>query len=72
MFEWVSENKDKKIDNIYLHVQEGNDAIKFYSQFGFEESGKIENYYSKIQPATAIILRKKVTGENAENVVQEN
>merc|ERR1712137_219977 len=49
------------VQEIYLHVQEGNDAIKFYSKYGFEGSEKVEKYYQKIEPNTAIVLRKTLT-----------
>lgn len=49
----------QKIDHVYLHVQQGNDAIIFYRKAGFEEAETVENYYvGGIEPATAIILRK--------------
>ena len=48
------------MEEIYLHVQEGNDAIKFYTSFGFEEGEKVPDYYINIEPTSAIILRKKL------------
>ena len=54
----VEKFKGQNVQDVYLHMQEGNEAIKFYSQFGFEEGEKVDNYYTNIEPSTAIILRK--------------
>ena len=41
------------------HVQINNeDAIKFYERFGFEIVEKKENYYKRIEPADAYVLKK--------------
>ncbi|MFH4977302.1 hypothetical protein AB6A40_004011 [Gnathostoma spinigerum] len=53
--------KDKTIDNIYLHVQINNEsALEFYKRFGFEVMGIAEKYYKRIEPDDAIILVKKM------------
>ena len=48
------------VKQVVLHVQNNNeDAIDFYvNKFGFEKGELIENYYSKIDPPHAFILRK--------------
>uniref|UniRef100_A0A6G1SQA7 N-terminal methionine N(alpha)-acetyltransferase NatE n=1 Tax=Aceria tosichella TaxID=561515 RepID=A0A6G1SQA7_9ACAR len=49
----------KSVDYIYLHVQSSNTgAIEFYSKFGFEIVGVKEDYYKKIEPSSALVLKK--------------
>lgn len=44
---------------VYLHVQEGNsDAIAWYMHRGFAIVGRIEHYYRKITPDSALVLAK--------------
>lgn len=51
----------KDVVDIYIHVQEGNeDALRFYSRYGFEITEKIEGYYKRIEPAASFVVRKKV------------
>lgn len=51
----------KSIDSIYLHVQVNNiGAIEFYKKFGFEVVDSKEDYYKRIQPATALVLKKQM------------
>lgn len=51
----------KGIDSIYLHVQTSNDgAIEFYKKFDFEIVGTMEDYYKRIEPASALILKKQM------------
>lgn len=50
-----------KVQEIYLHVQTNNhDALHFYERFGFEQGGKIENYYKRIDPPDCFIVYKKL------------
>ena len=43
----------------FRHVQISNeDAIKFYAKFGFDVVEKKENYYKRIEPADAFVLKK--------------
>ena len=43
----------------YLHVQVSNtDAIGFYMRRGFHIAQTLQNYYRRIQPAHAVLLRK--------------
>ncbi len=51
--------KDEKIEDVYLHVQVGNDdAKRFYINQGFEEISIIKDYYKKIEPADCYLLTK--------------
>jgi len=56
----VNTGSKNKISEVYLHMQEGNNAIGFYQKYGFEVGEKVENYYLNISPAAGIILRKKL------------
>ena len=50
--------------NVVLNVlkQVNNDgAIAFYKQFGFENTGTIENYYKRITPNNCYVLTKKLS-----------
>ena len=60
--ELINLHKDmKEINYISLHVQENNEiARKFYKKAGFEESKKIENYYTDVEPKGAYYLRYKL------------
>eukprot|EP01023_Acetabularia_acetabulum_P028599 TRINITY_DN26_c0_g2_i1.p1 TRINITY_DN26_c0_g2~~TRINITY_DN26_c0_g2_i1.p1 ORF type:complete len:190 (-),score=18.07 TRINITY_DN26_c0_g2_i1:215-748(-) len=51
---------DKSLSEAYLHVQVNNEeAIRFYKYFDFETSETVENYYKKLDPPDAVILRRK-------------
>ena len=51
-----------EVTEAYLHVQTNNDeAIEFYKRFGFEVGEVIHNYYSRIDPPDAVILKKKLS-----------
>lgn len=51
----------KGIDNIYLHVQINNTgAIEFYKNFGFQIVETKENYYKRIEPSSALVLKKQM------------
>ena len=50
---------DKKITEVYLHVQEGSPALEFYKKKGFEVGEKVEGYYHRVEPNSAHIVRKK-------------
>lgn len=49
----------KGIDSIYLHVQINNTvAIEFYKKFDFEIVDSKEDYYKRIEPSSALILKR--------------
>ena len=51
--------KGKKINEVALHVQINNqEAIEFYSRFGFENVERVPAYYKRIEPSDAFLLRK--------------
>lgn len=51
----------KGMDNIYLHVQINNTgAIEFYQKFGFEIVDTKEDYYKRIEPTSALVLKKQL------------
>jgi N-alpha-acetyltransferase 50 len=51
--------KDGNIECVYLHVQVNNEvAINFYKRFYFEIVEKKEQYYKRIEPADAYVLKK--------------
>ena len=53
--------EDPNIEEAVLHVQTNNEeAIRFYSKFGFEVSQTIPGYYKKnrLNPPDAYILTK--------------
>ena len=62
MLKHVLDHASKRgIDNIYLHVQINNTgAIEFYQKFGFEIVDTREDYYKRIEPSSALVLRKKM------------
>ena len=48
-----------KCFTVCSHVQINNeDAIKFYEKFGFEIVEKKDNYYKRIEPTDAYVLKK--------------
>lgn len=54
--------RDGQFDGVFLHVQVNNEsAIQFYRKFGFDIVGTKEQYYSRIEPADAHVLEKRLT-----------
>lgn len=52
---------DPTIQEVYLHVQLGNDEAKnFYLHHGFVEDGIIKDYYKRIDPPDCYILKMKL------------
>jgi len=50
---------DGTYNNVFLHVQVNNTgAISFYERFGFKIVEEKENYYKKIDPASAYVLQR--------------
>ena len=43
---------------VFLHMQEGNEAIEFYTKHGFEIEKRVPNYYRRIEPSSALVLYK--------------
>ena len=53
--------KDKTVKSVFLHVQINNDdAVKFYQKQGFTITKTEENYYRRIEPASAHVLEKVI------------
>lgn len=51
--------QDSNIQEAYLHVQTNNEeAIRFYKQFGFVLGEVVANYYKRLNPPDAVILRR--------------
>jgi N-alpha-acetyltransferase 50 len=56
--------KDDRINEIFLHVQTSNEEAKiFYISHGFTEENIIENYYTRVEPTSAFLLRKEIKRE---------
>lgn len=52
--------KDEKVTELLLHVQTSNkDAKDFYLANGFEEVDVVEDYYKRIEPTSAFLLKRK-------------
>lgn len=46
---------------IYAHVwTENHEALEWYTRRGFERDARIENYYFKLQPASAWVMKRRV------------
>ena len=53
-------DKDPNCEEVYLHVQVGNDAaVDFYKGFGFEVGEVIKDYYTRLDVNDAHIIRKR-------------
>ena len=51
--------QDNNIKEAYLHVQTNNEeAIRFYKQFDFILGEVVANYYKRLAPPDAVILRR--------------
>ncbi len=49
----------RDVTEAYLHVQVSNtEAVDFYVKRGFYVAETLQNYYRRIQPAHAVVLRK--------------
>jgi hypothetical protein len=54
------------ISEIYLHVHvAAEDAIRFYRHHGFEVEREEKNYYAKLSPPDAFVMRKKIVPSSA-------
>lgn len=48
------------LEEVYLHVQVGNDdAVNFYKGFGFEKGEIVKDYYQRLDPNDAYVISKK-------------
>lgn len=66
LLDYLLENAAKRSDVkvVYLHVQTNNaTALDFYKKAGFENLGKIEGYYKRIEPPDCFVLGKVVNAE---------
>lgn len=46
---------------IYAHVwTENHDALEWYARRGFERDARLENYYFKLQPGSAWVMKRRV------------
>ena len=62
----IVQNELPEVIEAYLHVQINNDeAIEFYRKLNFEQGERIENYYRRIEPPHAVVLRKILTTGNS-------
>ena len=53
-------SKDSRVGEIFLHVQTSNDDAKsFYVGHGFDQVEVVENYYTRVEPTSAFLLRKE-------------
>mmetsp|Transcript_9272 Transcript_9272/g.14768 ORF Transcript_9272/g.14768 Transcript_9272/m.14768 type:complete len:206 (-) Transcript_9272:600-1217(-) len=49
---------DTFLQDAYLHVQSNNDdAIAFYTRFGFKRDQLVLNYYKRLDPPDAVVLK---------------
>ena len=64
---------DSSVAEVYLHVQTSNTTAKdFYLSHGFENVGVAENYYTRVDPPDAYILRKAIHREESSEVIEES
>ena len=63
--------KDPSVTEVYLHVQTSNDhARDFYLSHGFENVDVATNYYTRVEPPDAFILRKAVEHSEEEGAAE--
>jgi N-alpha-acetyltransferase 50 len=52
---------------VYAHVwTENHDGLAWYAKRGFEKDAKLENYYMKLQPGSAWVMKRRVFSPGAE------
>ena len=57
--------QDDNIKEAYLHVQANNEeAMRFYRLFNFAVGKTIPNYYKKLDPPDAVVLRHMLITES--------
>ena len=51
--------KDDRVSELVLHVQTSNiEAKEFYLANGFKEMGIIQDYYKRVEPTSAFLMKK--------------
>ena len=54
------------VSEVYLHVHSINeDALAFYQRCGFHQAEVVQNYYRRIEPRDAILLRRVTQSHNS-------
>ena len=57
--------QDSNITEAYLHVQSNNtEAMEFYAKCGFEIGETVHNYYRRLNPPDAVILKRILAAES--------
>ncbi|CAD7947824.1 unnamed protein product [Amoebophrya sp. A25] len=62
LLNWFLEAAKKEgVKTVALHVQTSNEvALEFYKKYGFTTQKTVENYYAKLEPASAYYLTKSL------------
>ncbi|KAF2741136.1 hypothetical protein EJ04DRAFT_423710 [Polyplosphaeria fusca] len=57
----IKASKEHSVTNMAAHVWEANDdGLEWYKKRGFEAVGKEDQYYSKLKPSGAILMRRAI------------
>jgi ribosomal protein S18 acetylase RimI-like enzyme len=52
-----SDSGEPTVHGLSLHVHVANaDAVQFYERIGFREQARLEGYYRRLEPATAVLM----------------
>lgn len=64
-------SQDPNIEEVYAHVQAGNDeALKLYQAHGFEVRETVKDYYKRLDPPDAVLVAKRLTQQAAAAAAQ--